>query len=71
VTERVRPAVPDEVWTAEQVARYFKVTERTIREWRDRDASFPQPLDLPGRALRWYGRDVIDWMRSLRGELAS
>jgi predicted DNA-binding transcriptional regulator AlpA len=67
--ERVRHPVPDEVWTAEQVAEYFKVTERTLRDWRDRDATFPQPLDLPGRALRWYVDDVVAWTLSLRGGL--
>lgn len=69
MAERVAPAVPDDIWTAEQVAVYFKVTERTLRDWRDRDVTFPQPLDLPGRALRWYADDVVAWARSLRGEL--
>ena len=63
--------VPDDVWTAEQVAAYFKVAERTLRQWREVDATFPQPLDLPGRALRWYGRDVVDWALSLRERLVT
>ncbi|MDP8927727.1 MAG: hypothetical protein M3O70_03890 [Actinomycetota bacterium] len=46
---------------------YFRVCERTIREWRDLDATFPAPLDLPGRLVRWYRQDVIDWALSLRG----
>lgn len=71
MVQRSLPAVPDEIWTAGQVAQYFKVTERTVREWRDRDATFPEPLGLPGRALRWYVQDVTDWTRSLRGEPAA
>lgn len=62
--------IPDDMWTLEQVAAYFKVTGRTIRDWRDLDATFPLPLELPGRSLRWYRQDVIDWALSLRGELA-
>ena len=69
MSKPLRHPVPDEIWTAEQVATYFKVTERTLRDWRDRDATFPQPLDLPGRALRWYVEDIVAWTKSLRGEL--
>lgn len=51
MTERKRPPVPDDVWTSEQVAVYFQISERTLRDWRDRDATFPQQLDLSvGRA---------------------
>ncbi len=62
--------VPDDLWTIDQVAAYFKVTARTIREWREVDPTFPAPLDLPGRSLRWYRDDVLAWALSLRGELA-
>lgn len=65
----VVPALPDELWTSEQVAAYFKVAERTLRQWREVDATFPQPLDLPGRLLRWYGADIVEWALSLREEL--
>ncbi len=59
--------VPDDLWTIAEVVSYFRVCERTIREWRDLDPTFPAPLDLPGRLLRWYRQDVIDWALSLRG----
>lgn len=61
--------VPDDLWTTEEVAAYFEVTDRTIRDWRQQDATFPLPLDLPGRSVRWYRQDVIAWALSLRGEL--
>lgn len=67
---RARAEVPDDLWTVDDVAAYFKVTARTIREWREVDATFPAPLDLPGRSVRWYRRDVVEWALSLRGELA-
>ncbi len=59
--------VPDDLRTIAEVASYFRVCERTIREWRDLDATFPAPLDLLGRLVRWYRQDVIDWALSLRG----
>lgn len=63
--------VPDDVWTMEQVAAYFKVTPRTIREWREVDPSFPRPLELPGRSVRFYRGDVTGWALTSRGEVAS
>lgn len=60
----------DELWTIEDVADYFKVTPRTIREWRDIEATFPQPLDLPGRSVRWYRPDIAEWALGLRGRSA-
>jgi predicted DNA-binding transcriptional regulator AlpA len=62
--------VPDDLWTAEQVASYFKVTPRTIREWREVDPTFPACLELPGRSVRWHRNDIIKWALSLRGEPA-
>lgn len=69
MAQRAARAVPDEIWSAEQVAAYLKLIERTIRDWRERHATFPQPLDLPGRSLRWYWQDVVDWTLSARGVL--
>lgn len=60
----------DHLWTAEDVAEYFQVTARTIRQWRDVEATFPQPLDLPGRSVRWYRADITEWALSLRGRSA-
>lgn len=57
----------EQLWTALHVAEYFRVSERTLREWRDADPTFPLPLDLPGRTLRWHPQDVVDWALSLRG----
>lgn len=64
-------ATPDDVWTIEDLAAYFKVTRRTIREWRETDPTFPRPLELPGRSVRWFRGDVVDWVATLRGEVAS
>lgn len=61
--------VTGELWTIDDVASYFKVTARTIREWCELDPTFPRSLDLPGRSVRWYREDVVAWVLSLRGEL--
>lgn len=64
---RPRGDVPNDLWTVDDVADYFKVTPRTIRGWREQDVTFPLPLDLPGRSLRWYRKDIVEWALSLRG----
>lgn len=65
----VKGTVPGDLWRIDEVAAYFRVTPWTIRAWRNTDATFPAPLDLPGRSLRWYRDDVIEWALSLRGQL--
>lgn len=55
-----------DLWTVDDVAAYFRVTTRTVREWRTVEATFPPPLDLPGRSVRWYGPDVTAWALSSR-----
>lgn len=59
-----------ELWTVDDVADYFQVTPRTVREWRSIEATFPQPLDLPGRSIRWHRSDITEWAISLRGRSA-
>lgn len=56
----------DGLWTVDDVAAYFRVTTRTVREWRTIEATFPAPLDLPGRSVRWYAPDITAWALSLR-----
>lgn len=50
----VRPG--QDLWTVDDVAAYFRVTTRTVREWRAVEATFPAPLDLPGRSVRCTAR---------------
>lgn len=57
---------PLHLWTVGDVAEYFRISERTLREWRELDPTFPMPLDLPGRTLRWHPDDVVEWALSLR-----
>ena len=55
-----------QLWTVADVAEFFGISKRTLREWRELDPTFPMPLDLPGRTLRWHPDDVIEWALSLR-----
>jgi len=66
----VRSQQINDLWTIDDVAAYFRVTPRTVREWRAQEATFPQPRDLPGRSVRWYRPDITEWAVSLRGQPA-
>jgi hypothetical protein len=43
--------------TIRQVAAYFQVTEKTIREWQREKPSFPKPANF-GKSLRWDAKKV-------------
>ena len=43
--------------TIRQVASFFQVTEKTIREWQKEKPSFPKPANF-GKSLRWDSKKV-------------
>lgn len=54
-----RAIVPsDDVWTVEQVASYFKVAPRTIRQWREIDPTFPAPWSYRAARCGSHRSDV-------------
>lgn len=60
------PATPARLWTPEDVCAFFGISPRTFREWREQVPTFPTPLRLPGRVLRWHPDDVTRWADSRR-----
>jgi excisionase family DNA binding protein len=52
--------VGDELLTEEELARYLKVTVRTVRNWRA-EGTGPRPLRA-GRGVRYRRRDVDEWL---------
>ena len=51
------------VWTSQDIARHFQVSDRQVRRWRSTDLLFPVPLQLPGKTLRWDADQVVAWAR--------
>lgn len=47
-----------------EVARLAGVSASSIRRWREEDASFPAPLLLGDRTLRWPLGEVLAWLES-------
>ncbi len=52
--------------TIQQVAAYFQVTEKTIREWQKEKPSFPKPANF-GKSLRWDARKVRNYWKKVAG----
>lgn len=53
--------LPKQMWTTDDVADFFQVTDRQVRRWQQTDLHFPLPLALPGRTKRWDPRAIIAW----------
>ncbi|WP_290047470.1 helix-turn-helix transcriptional regulator [Nocardia nova] len=56
-------ACDETCWDIDDVAKFFKVTPDTVREWR-RHGYGPPPRKV-GRHLRWVPEEVHDWFRDL------
>ena len=57
--------------TAEQVAKYFSVTTKTIREWRKQQAGFPCPITFNERCTRYEASEVRGYWDSIVKKKAS
>jgi predicted DNA-binding transcriptional regulator AlpA len=58
---------PSALWRIKDVAEFLNVDVRTVRRWRQTEATFPLPVDLPGRTLRWFPSNLLSWIRGTHG----
>jgi hypothetical protein len=68
-----RISVADELWTAEDIASYLKLSADTTERRVVTRPDFPAPLQpcLTGKkaAKRWFAGEVISWARVSRAKL--
>ena len=68
-----RISVADELWTAEDIASYLKLSADTTERRVVTRSDFPAPLQpcLTGKkaAKRWFAGEVISWARESRTKL--
>ncbi len=50
-----------EQWATPDVAAYLKITPESVRRYRVRDASFPQPDGKLGSTPWWHPESIIAW----------
>ena len=59
-----RPAMDDELWTADDLSDFLKVPKATLYNWNYLRVG-PRPLKI-GRHLRWWKSEVIEWVNEQR-----
>ena len=52
--------------TAEKVSEKLGVTKLALAQLRRRDASFPPPIRLSRKVLRWEEADIDNWVEGKR-----
>lgn len=52
------PMPPEKLWTVADVADYFGVSERTVRNWQ---RTLRLPLLCIGGTIRFRPNEVLDW----------
>ena len=57
--------------TVEEVAREISVSRTTIYKLRERDPSFPEPLYVTPKAVRWRRSDILAWLESKAAGIAA
>jgi predicted DNA-binding transcriptional regulator AlpA len=49
---------------AEQVSEKLRINEKALPSLRRREVSFPQPIRVTERVLRWDEADIDNWLKS-------
>ena len=50
--------------TRSEICEKLSVSAATLDRMRNRDQSFPEPIHLTSRALRWDVRDIEEWVET-------
>lgn len=56
----------EQLLTAAQVCRWLGVTRTTLHRFAAADPTFPKPMRLAPRTLRYQKRVIRDWLNELR-----
>jgi predicted DNA-binding transcriptional regulator AlpA len=60
-----KSAVPDRLWTVDDIAAYVGYHENFVYQLKDRP-DFPRPVML-GKHPRWIANEVKNWAKKQRG----
>lgn len=51
----------DDLWGAEEIAAYIKLSKKSVRNRFLHKPGFPAPVELPGGCQRWVAKEVRAW----------
>lgn len=60
----------EEYLTDKQVAARYGIGKTTVWRWRRTDATFPSPVTLSERCVRWRMSDLLAWEAARAGAAA-
>lgn len=63
MTQSITAISPDILLTIEQVRRYVPISHSQIYRMM-KSGDFPRAINVGGRRVAWYQRDVLDWIHS-------
>jgi predicted DNA-binding transcriptional regulator AlpA len=55
---------PNRIYSGRQVAHLLGVHISTVYEWLKTDPTFPKPVRLGQRVVRWTGGQIADYIRA-------
>ncbi len=56
--------IDETAWDQRDVAHYLKVSAQTVANLVLSDETFPQPVPISERLVRWHPQVVRDWLRT-------
>jgi excisionase family DNA binding protein len=66
MTSRIHQSGTNDAITIREVAGYFRVSTRTVREWIERDSTFPRPFKKFG-TLRFRRTEIEKyWAKNIK-----
>ncbi len=66
MSNTIQESKTNDVITIKEVAGYFRVSVRTVREWIERDSTFPRPFKKFG-TLRFRRTEIEKyWMKNIK-----
>lgn len=63
---RRQRSLTDDVWTADEIADYMKLSKKSVQNTVLGDKTFPVSVPLPTGGRRWLSKEVREWFKKRR-----
>lgn len=63
---RRQNAQDEDLWEAEHIADYMKLSKKSVQNNVIKSAGFPSCVVLPTGGRRWYAKEVREWVKHRR-----
>lgn len=63
---RKQRSLSDDLWAAEEIADYMKLSKKSVQNRVLDDPTFPRSVALPTGGRRWWAKEIREWMKKRR-----